>query len=134
MKNYEILESISEHKLRIYGNTVEDLFKNALMAMFHSLDPEYQRDSEISLHQISLSAFDRDLLLIDFLTEALALSDIFYEAYYHVEIDLLTEQTIEAIVHGKKLKRGLEIKAVTHHGVAIQHVSDHFVVEIIFDI
>jgi|SRR5579871_910806 len=135
VRPYEILESTSELKLRIFGNNLEELFQNAVKAMFDSIAPIYAENAPLITHKIVVNSVDRELLLIDFLAEALFLSDSNNEAYYDVQFDKLTDTTVCANVFGKQVTGfAIEIKAVTHHDMHIMKKGDTLYTDIVFDI
>lgn len=83
-----------------------------------------------------MQSADINSLLVDFLSEALTLSDINDEAYLDATIARFTDTLVEAELSGIKIK-GLEeeeIKAVTHHGVDIKKVGDYWETTIVFDV
>lgn len=132
---FEILESPSELRLRIYGVSLEELFRHALQAMFESIETNYVRDSHQVYREIIISAADRDLLLIDFLAEALALSDIYNEAYTDAKFAELTANVVKATIIGQKVEDfDVEIKAVTHHEVHISETNGLFTTDLLLDI
>lgn len=145
MRDFEALPHTADLKIRVYGASLFELFSNALIGMFQSIEPvvpqctivddRVQCDTLPAHYTISLSAPELDLLLIDFLSEALYLSDVHNEAYLGVEIHSLNEYAIHATVKGVPVKRfGIEIKAVTYHDLHIQKTSDGYQVDIVFDI
>ena len=87
-------------------------------------------------HEIKVEAIDRDALLVDFLSEALYLSDVNNEAYLDVEINELSDTTISATLRGIKITgfEVVEIKAVTHHDLKIKEIDGMWQVDIVFDI
>jgi SHS2 domain-containing protein len=134
-KNYELLDSVSELRMMVYGHTIKDLFLHALKAMFLSIEPVFTKDEKIIRHQVSCHAPDRDLLLINFLADVLALSDIHNEAYTDVQFIEFSDTNIKAVIGGKKINGlNIEIKAVTHHAVHIEQKQGIYQTEILFDI
>lgn len=79
---------------------------------------------------------DIDALLVDFLSEALYLSDVHNQAYFDVAIDQLTDTNIKAVIKGVAITGFdvVEIKAVTYHDLVIKHVDDVWQTDIVFDI
>lgn len=135
MKAYELLESPSELRIRVRGPSIEVLFRNALLAMFEVIEPLYCENSREHSHTLYLSSADRDALLIDFLSQALYLSDVNNEAYFKATFARLDENTAEVMIIGKKIKGfAVEIKAVTHHGALIRQNGQMFATELTFDI
>jgi SHS2 domain-containing protein len=144
--DFEILPHRADLRLKVFGQTKEELFKNAVKGMFQSLRPissECQEDNEritcsklpIS-RKVKVTSQDINTLLVDFLAELLYISDVYNEAYLEVKIEKLTETEIEAEVFGIKVEGFVEpeIKAVTYHEVEIKWLNDHWETIIVFDI
>lgn len=146
MKDFELLPHTADLKIRIYGITLKELFKNAVIGMFQSIGPhahncKKEGDRLIckklpQKRQAEVAATAQDLLLVDFLSEALYFSDIYNEAYLDAEIHELTETVVKATLHGVAVERFdvVEIKAVTYHDLFIKKENDYYVAEVVFDI
>jgi SHS2 domain-containing protein len=145
-KDFEILPHTADLKIHVYGTTLEELFKHALIGMFQSIGPKSKACTKkgerlycsklTQNHDISVDAPDRDALLVNFLSEALSLSDINNEAYLDVTIHELNENHIRATLHGIPIEgfEVVEIKAVTYHELAIQKIDGVWQSDIVFDI
>lgn len=147
-KDFEILPHTADLRIRVYGKTLEEFFHNALVGMFQSIRPktaeigcEKQRGRLVCKtlskeHEIEVTADDINTLLIDFLSEALYLSDVNDEAYLDVDFNKVTDKSISARVKGVKVFGfdGGEIKAVTYHGLDIKKTDNGWQAEVIFDI
>jgi SHS2 domain-containing protein len=132
---YEVLDSTSELKLRIFGRNRATLFEHALLAMFEIIEPQFLTDAREFRIELSLSAIDTEQLLIDFLSEALFHADSKHLAFFRVDFDVITETSLRACIIGRKVRRfAIEIKAVTHHDVHIVAIDGMLCVAIIFDI
>src|SRR5579871_5548096 len=117
-KDFEMLPHTADIKIRAYGTNKKELFRNALIGMFQSIHPiitgcrmENNRvicDALPKHHIIELKACDEESLLVDFLSEALYLSDVHNEAYLDATIDELTDTAIKATIHGIKVT-GFEV-------------------------
>jgi SHS2 domain-containing protein len=146
MRDFEVLPHTADIKIRAYGTTKKELFCNALIGMFQSVQPisilchnENDRVICSSLpesHVVELKAFDEESLLVDFLSEALYLSDVHNEVYLDVVIHELTDTYINATLYGVPITgfAVVEIKAVTYHELAITKNDDGWQVDIVFDI
>lgn len=136
MKQFEILPSTSEHKLRIYGRDFKELMSNALKGMFASIEPKIVSDQAIYTHQFEIRGLDRESLLINFLCEALYYSSVCHEAYQEVYFTSLSDKRAQCIIMGKKITgfATCEIKAVTHHNVHIITKDGILQTDIIFDV
>jgi len=101
--------------------------------MFKSCRPEMTKE-KVS-REIKIESLDRESLLVNFLSEALTLSDINEEVYLKVKFDKLTDKYLKAKLEGYKIKsRELEIKAVTWHNLKIEKKGDHLEAIVLFDI
>ena len=145
MKDFEILSHTADFKLKVYGQSLKELFRNALEGMFQSIHPSIALcvgvndrvvcDDLPKMHTIVIEAINIEVLLIDFLSEALTLSDIYNEAYLDVDIQELSDKHIKAILKGIPIE-GFEeeIKAVTYHDLKIKKTDKGYETVILFDI
>lgn len=145
--DFELLPHTADLKIRVYGATVEELFKNALIGMFQSIGPRSSACTVINdrlmckklpiKRSIEIQSSDLASLLVDFLSEALTLSDIYNEAYLDVVIKKMIPPTmLEAELYGIKIDRFevVEIKAVTYHDLEIKKTQNGWQTDIVFDI
>lgn len=145
-KVFEQLPHTADIKIRVFGNTVEELFKNALIGMFQVVRPiapgcvrsnDYIVCKTLPIQRpITISSIDTAALLVDFLSEALYLSDIYNEAYLDAKIDELDEKKIRATIYGVQITgfEVVELKAVTYHELRIEQVDGLWQADIVFDI
>ena len=146
MQDFEQLPHTADIKIRVYGKTKKDLFRHALIGMFQVVGPkiagcrvEYERvfcDLLAEKHEIMIQAPDEVALLVDFLSEALYLSDVNDEAYLDADIHELTDRTVKATIYGAKVTgfEVVELKAVTYHELAIKKIDNLWQADIVFDI
>ena len=146
VKDFEALSHTADIKIRAYGETKKELFRHALIGMFQVIGPQVPgcRVSNERViceelpqkHDIAVESPDQVALLVDFLSEALYLSDVQDEAYLDVDIHQLTDKKISATLRGVKITgfEAVEIKAVTYHELVIKKVNDTWQADIVFDI
>lgn len=146
MKDFELIDHTADLQIHVYGATLEDLFRHALCGMFQAIKPDIAgceiKDDRIVCkelprnHEINIESPDRDALLIDFLSQALYLSDVHNEAYLDVIIHALSDTMLHATLHGAPIKgfANVEIKAVTYHEVHIEMKDGVWQTDIVFDI
>ena len=134
MKKYEILEHVADLKIRAFGETKEELFENAMIGMFEGA--RYKGGGKETKRRIKVSSLDLPSLLVDFLSEALYLSETSWEVYHKVQFKEFKDNNLEAILTGKKLERmGIQIKGVTWHDLNLHQKKDGtWEVSILFDI
>ena len=146
IKDFELVPHTADIKIRVYGETMKELFRNALVGMFQSVGPKSTMcrmdnerlvcDSLPKEHLVEVESFEVESLLVDFLSEALYLSDIYNEAYLDVIIHELTDTTIKATFQGVPVTGFdvVELKAVTYHDLAIEQKQQTWQTDIVFDI
>lgn len=146
MRKFEQVPHTADIQIRAYGTTLAELFCNALVGMFQIMRPVMSHctfsDNEVSCTSLpierllDIKAANRELLLVSFLSEALALSDIHNEAYLEVSFDNITDTSVQAHLRGAPIERlqEIEIKAVTYHNLAVQQNEQGFSADIVFDI
>jgi len=140
MKNYEFIDHTADLALRIYGSTIDDLFKTASYTLFDLLTDYKGKDTQERM--ITLSADTIEDLLIEWLNELIAVffADKFLPVDYNIVISEKNDQKLlTASLKGdafdpyeNKIKR--EIKAATYHEVKIKSCEGGFEAEVIFDV
>ncbi|MBT3827384.1 archease [bacterium] len=145
-KRFEVLPHIADIKIRVRAKSLEELFRNALFGMFQAVEPRSSLCVEVNglitcdelpvNRTISIISYDRDTLLVDFLSEALYFSDLHNEAYFDCTFTNLSDTQLTATILGVPIEgfEVVEIKAVTYHGLHIEQKDSTWEVEIIFDI
>lgn len=145
-KFFRLIQHTADLQIVVYGKTLSDLFAHSVIAMFQSITPEVhgcQYDDDgllvcLSLpeqHDVIIEAKTRQELLVNFLSEALYLSDVHNEAYLAVDIHQLTPKIIKATLRGVVVE-GFEeeIKAVTYHNLSVEQKDGMWQATIVFDI
>lgn len=114
---YEIQKHTADVRLRVRGNTAEELFSEALKGMMNIMKHEsYSMKQKRIERSITVYASDRTALLVDFLNEALSLAQIHKEVYFNVAFSTFSEIALEAALLGAKVNEFDEdIKAATYH-------------------
>jgi SHS2 domain-containing protein len=136
MKKYEILEHKADLKIRVFGKTKEELFFNTLFAMGESQKAEILKPEKKVKRKIKATSLDLSVLLVDFLSETLYLTQVNREIYNNVKFDKFSDTGLEGKLTGKKVKRfGEDIKAVTYHELEIKQGKDgSWQATVLFDI
>jgi len=145
-KDFEMLPHTADIKIRVYGKTLEDFFCNAVIGMFQSIGPKIPGckiknervicDNLPERHTVQVESPDIGALLVDFLSEALYLSDVNNEAYLWADVQEVSQTKIKATLHGIKVEgfEVVEIKAVTYHEMDVQKIDGFWQTNIVFDI
>ena len=146
-KDFEQLPHTADIAIRVYGDTLADLFKNALIGMFQVVRPvapscRVQHDRVVCdelpvQREIVVDAHDIESLLVDFLSDALYLSDIHNEAYLDADITVHEDRKqVEAMLRGIAVEgfEVAELKAVTYHDLKVEQMKQGWQVVVVFDI
>lgn len=122
---FKILPHIADLKIQVCGQTKEELFKNALLAMQESIKPEIKKPEEKVKQEIKIKSLDSPSLLVDFLSEVLYLIQVNKEIYNNVKFTKFIDFGLEAELFGEKIERfGEDIKAVTYHSLDVHQNPD----------
>ena len=145
-KVFEQLPHTADIKIRVFGSSVKELFRNAVIGMFQVVRPiaagcRVEEDllvcDELPIaREVSVNSIDQSALLVDFLSDLLSLSDIHNEAYLDATIHELSDTQVRATVRGVKVTgfEVVELKAVTYHECQISEKDGRWQVDIVFDI
>lgn len=136
---YEIIEHTADIKIRVWGSSLEDLFSEALLVMMKIVKATTRLPTGnlvVMEHKIKVEAPDRTALLVDFLSEVLALSQTNKEIYTEVKFNKFSGTELEAVLRGVKVDEFDEdIKAVTYHEAEVrQNEKGEWETSIVFDI
>lgn len=122
MKKYEILEHKADLKIRAFGKDKKELFLNMLKGITESQRAEKLKTK--ARRQIKIKSLDLSALLVDFLSEALYLSQVNKEVYFDINFKKFSNTEIKGELIGQKVKRfGEDIKAVTYHSLEIKRTE-----------
>ena len=132
------LEHTSDAAIWTEGTSKKELFADALWQMSDLLLPGHcQKIAHYDcLMRVRMQAVDDTALLIDFLSEALALTYIQKALFCHVYFDLLTDKKLSARLYGRWYDQlANEIKAVTYHEAEITRAREgRWATPVLFDL
>lgn len=124
MKKFEVLEHTADLKILAFGKDKKDVFLNMLLGMTEGQRAEIKDKKKIK-RKIEIKSLDSKTLLVDFLSEALYLSQVNKEIYSDARFTKFIDTKIEGELLGQKVERfGLDIKAVTYHDLDIRQKKD----------
>ncbi len=144
-EKYEILEHPAELRLRIYGKTIEELFINAAEAManilsskFKEVQPPKVNRQYLEVEPLKIESIDINSLLVDFLSEILAKSQINKSTYLVSNVNCQMSDVkaeLKATLIGYPVDHFDEdIKAVTYQDLNIQKINGIWQTVLVFDI
>lgn len=135
---YEVFEHTADVGIRVRASSLEALLVDAARGLFSLIVTNLDQVKPVQEKTIRIEAGEPDYLLFDWLNELL----------YTFEVDqlLLSEfslrvdpQGLTAICRGEPMQLDLhemdhEVKAITYHGLTVQHEADQWMAEVIVDI
>ncbi|NDL68024.1 archease [Anaerotalea alkaliphila] len=138
MQRYRYLEHTADVRMLVEGSELPSLFSAAL----EGLNGILRKDSGTLPRQpeeearVELEAVDETALLVDFLSEVLALSSIRRAVFFQVEFSTLDGRSLYATLHGKRVDGfDEEVKAVTYHEAEVKLTGEgDYRTVIVFDI
>lgn len=134
---YEILEHTADVGLKVYGQTLAELFANAAQGLIAlALEPQEVRPSQS--RPLSARGEDLEELLVHFLSEILYAVDAEGWQFTEFRIGTLVSTNIEAEGWGERGERSerrrVAVKAVTYHQVSVRETSEGWEAVVFFDI
>lgn len=136
MKEFELMSHTGDIQMRAHGSTLEQLFANALKGMFAIVSPHPVPSAQAIERAIHVEGRDIPVLLINFLSECLYLSDVHNESYTDAKFDVLTDTQVQATIKGMPITKfeHTEIKAATHHNTRVEKTDGEWQALITFDV
>ena len=139
MESFTILPHTADTRLRVTGETAEQLFRSALEGLAHIQKKDFcdqQHGLYFRQDIVQIKSPDITVLLIDFLSEVLTLSHINKIVYCEVSFHKFWHTELIASLKGNKVNYFDEdVKAVTYHEAEVKKNQDNqFESLIIFDI
>ena len=136
---YTRIEHTADIGIRVQGGTLEELFRNAALALFDLIaDRAAVRPKETV--RIEAEGIDRETLLVAWLGELLYKFNVQGFAFHDCAIDRLEEKRVIGTARGEPLDPERhapeeEIKSVTYHQLYVKQLpSGELEAQIIFDV
>ena len=133
MKTFEFLEHPADIKIRAFGKDLQEVFINSALGMMEFLfdKPKMIPDKK---ETIEASAENVESLLVNWLAEILALSNIHKRIFVNFAIKEFSETKIVAEVTSARAVAIDDIKAVTYSELAIKKMDDKWIANVVYDI
>lgn len=141
-KKFEILEHVGDAYIAAYGETLEEAFANAGLAMFEIMTDTSLVSPKLR-DEIEVQGDDEIALLHNWLGELLLKFEMELKLYSKFRVKRIERKdggfSLKAEVFGEHLDRDkhpskTEIKAVTYHRMEVGRESGKFVVKFILDL
>lgn len=123
-QGFEMLPDTADIRLRVWGKTLKDLFRNALRGTAFYLRPEIldeEKKAKKEKQEIKVEAVDINSLLIEFLSEVIALADTHSMVFSNASFTKFGENFLEGGLWGVRADGfDKDIKAISYHEVDIK--------------
>jgi len=131
---FEELEHTADLALRVRGQDLADLLRNAAQGMLQ-LSGAVPQAGPRSRRELQLDSLDRESLLVDFLQELLFGIEMRQVAYPEIEIHDITDTALRATLTEAPLQGVAKpIKAVTYNDLHIEESPLGLVTTVVFDV
>ncbi len=138
MKDYELIEHTADIGIKVQGNNLGELFRNAALAMFDIMaekkKPGVKNRTEIKIEQ---KGDNLEELFVNWLNELLSLSAVKELIFSEFQINKVDNNTLQAIATGEGIadyRVNTEIKAATYHQLKLEEAKTGWRAEVIFDV
>ena len=134
-KKFEVLEHTADLRLKVFGSSPKELFKNALYALGYTQKPEIVEQSPVGRiigtirgrrvnEDFLIESMDYNTLLVDFLSEILSRSDALDAVFFDAKFKEFSELKMAGRIYGVKVSDfSQDIKAVTYHETDVKEVE-----------
>lgn len=138
--DFEVIEHTADIGISVRASTREDLYTKASLALFaliaerKSNAPTPLRAQEFS---VTLSAANREELLVNWLNELLSLSAVKGVVFVSFAFDELTDTSLRAIGQAEDITHyriNTEVKAATYHELCVEQDHQQWKARVIFDV
>jgi len=134
---YETFEHEADIGVRGSGNSVEEAFQNTAMALY-SVMVNVQTVEPSERRTVTVSAPDRELLLVEWLNALLALSDIERMVFSGFEVKI-EGSCLAGAAWGEKLDKvrhepQVEVKGATYHMLRVAEHRGRYTAQCVVDV
>ena len=135
---HETFEHTADLGLRIRADDLDTLFAEAGQALFAAIVDDPKSVEPREKVEVHLQGSDREYLLFDWLNELLYQFDTQHLLFSRFEAHV-SDSGLDGTAWGEPLDTarhalGHEVKAITYHGLKVEHTADGWLAEVIVDI
>ena len=135
---FELLEHPADIGFRAYGETREELFENAALALF-SLTCELATVEERESREIEATGSDNETLLYAWLAELLAVAEAERLVFRRADVTALEANRAHGTAYGEPFDRArhemnTHIKAVTFHQLFVEQTAEGWRAQVFVDL
>ena len=136
-RHYETFEHEADIGIRGFGSSLEEAFENAAIALY-SVIVNTGKVNPKETRAVTVSAPDRELLLVEWLNALLALSDIERMVFSKFEV-MIENTTLTGVARGERLDRArheahVEVKGATYHLLSVKERDGRYTAQCVVDV
>ncbi|WP_407380818.1 archease [Methanobrevibacter sp.] len=137
MKKFEYFDVTADIGFYAYGNTLNEAFENAGLAMFNIISNTDNITPTKSI-TFEISSEDNVSLLYDYLEELLFYHEVEFMLFSEFEVQIMDDYSLKAVIGGEEIdwdkhERNCEIKAITFHQMEVS-ITDTVQLKAIVDL
>ena len=140
MKKFEYFDVTADIGFKAYGNTLEEAFENAGIAIFNIISDTSGINPKIA-RTFEISSSDEVALLYDYLEELLFFHEVDFMLFSDFDVDISRSGdgcSLKATIKGEAIdwdrhERKSEIKAITFHMMDVKK-TEHYELQAIVDL
>jgi len=137
MVQFETFEHEADIGIRGFGATMKEAFENAAVALY-SVMVNIEAVNPREKRTLTVSAPDRDLLLVEWLNALLSISDIERLVFSKFEVNL-EGTTLSGSAWGETLDRDrhephVEVKGATYHLLSVKEEDGKYTAQCVVDV
>lgn len=133
LSGYRELPHTADWELEIWAPDIGALFEQAARGMYHLCQAKLYSHPRLT-HRIELIIIEPEILLIDFLTELIFLTESEGLAFDEFNLKFEGDRFIADVTGAKLESLSKEIKAVTYHNIKIRETRSELKANIVFDV
>jgi len=136
--SFTLVKHTADVKIKVRGENLEEIIVDAVRGMNEILEPEFLAHTvnvNAKREEIEVDSVDGSALVVDVMSEVLALSQINKMAYDVEAMEVIAKKKAKLKLRGEPIEKfGDDIKAVTYHGAELKEVDGGLEITILFDI
>lgn len=132
---FEEIDHTADVAFRLWAPDYESLLVQAAWAAAQVMSGDIYRGPFQLQKQLVLEAFDRESLLVEWLSELTYFAEADREVFYEFEFERVSDRRLIAVAGGKRVKTlKTVIKAITYHNLKIVKTDRGLETTIVFDV
>lgn len=137
MVQFETFEHEADIGIRGFGGSMQEAFENAAVALY-SVMVDIDAVKTVEERTVTVSAPDRELLLVEWLNALLAISDIERIVFSKFEVEM-EGTTLTGAAWGEILDRDrhephVEVKGATYHLLSVREQDGKYTAQCVVDV